>query len=149
MEDTNLVVMKKSIIFVIIFIFAASMLVESTDDLCTLTLKILNNKHCKPIYIAIYDNHKSFLNPKKAKYAYVVDSNKEDIYIIENISPGDYAVAIFQDINGNGKIDTFFFGIPKEPYGFSNNARKLMGPPSFKDCKFQIANDTRIEIKLR
>jgi uncharacterized protein (DUF2141 family) len=33
---------------------------------------------------------------------------------------GEYVFAVYQDTNNNGELDTNFFGIPKEPYGFSN-----------------------------
>ncbi len=115
----------------------------------TLTLNILNRKRNAPFYIAIYDNNKYFMNPTLAKYAFIVDSNDQDIYIFDNISAGIYAIVIFQDINKNGKLDTHLFGIPKEPFGFSNNPRLLKGPPSFKDCQIQLLDNTIIKIKLR
>jgi uncharacterized protein (DUF2141 family) len=39
-----------------------------------------------------------------------------------DLPPGRYAIAAFQDINGNGALDTNLFGIPSEPYGLSNDA---------------------------
>ena len=38
---------------------------------------------------------------------------------------GVVAIRLFQDINGNGKLDTNAFGIPSEPYGASGK------PPAF------------------
>jgi len=43
---------------------------------------------------------------------------------------GDYALVVFHDENGNGKLDFNFIGIPKEPIGFANQYRPK-GPPSF------------------
>jgi uncharacterized protein (DUF2141 family) len=53
-----------------------------------------------------------------------------------NLPPGDYAVIVLHDVNGNGKLDKNSWGIPKEPYGFSNNAQGILGPPSFEDVRF-------------
>ena len=39
-----------------------------------------------------------------------------------DIPPGKYALAVIHDENMNGKLDTNPIGIPKEGYGFSNNA---------------------------
>lgn len=140
--------MKK--IFILIFIINFIIIpVEGEKTSCTLTLKILNNKHNAPFYIAIYDSAKSFQIPELATYALVLESNKENIYVIKEIREGNYALAIFQDINRNGKLDKGWFGIPREPYGFSNNPRILMGPPSFKACEFSILGDITIEIKLK
>jgi len=47
------------------------------------------------------------------------------------------------------KLDTNFLGIPKEPYGFSNNPSTLFGPPSFKKASFVLHLETKIvTIKL-
>ena len=45
-------------------------------------------------------------------------------------------------------MDTKIFGIPKEPYGFSNDATGFMGPPKFKDAKFTIEANKTITIKV-
>jgi uncharacterized protein (DUF2141 family) len=48
-------------------------------------------------------------------------------YEINGIVPhGEYAIAVFVDVNGNGKMDKNFLGIPKEQYGFSNNVMGKM-----------------------
>ena len=53
------------------------------------------------------------------------------------------------DENNNGKLDKNLVGIPLEPYGFSNNARGFLGPPSFGDARFQVSGpNTRIEVRL-
>src|SRR5438552_3406736 len=51
---------------------------------------------------------------------------------------GVYAVACFHDENGNGKLDTGLFGIPKEATAASNDAKGTMGPPKFNDAKFSF-----------
>ena len=40
--------------------------------------------------------------------------------------------------NENKKIDTNFLGIPKEPYGFSNQKKGRFGPPKFKEVVFKL-----------
>ena len=54
---------------------------------------------------------------------------------------GEYAISAFHDENKNGKIDTNWLGIPKEGVGASNNAKGKMGPPKYKDAKFQFSSD--------
>jgi uncharacterized protein (DUF2141 family) len=51
------------------------------------------------------------------------------------------AIQAYHDENGNRKLDTGLFGIPKEPYGFSNNARNLLGLPKFEDAAFMLSGD--------
>ncbi len=66
----------------------------------------------------------------------------------DSLAPGPKAVRLFHDENSNGKLDTNFFGIPSEGYGFSNNPRSRFGEPSFKDRLFELKADTTIHITL-
>jgi uncharacterized protein (DUF2141 family) len=54
-----------------------------------------------------------------------------------DIPLGTYALVVVHDENTNGKLDTNRLGIPKEGYGFSNDARALLGAPSFSAASFQ------------
>jgi len=65
------------------------------------------------------------------------------------VMPGDYAIAIIHDENGNGKLDTFA-GIPREGVGFSRNPAIRFGAPSFRSAQFQVAGSgVRQEIKVK
>ena len=64
------------------------------------------------------------------------------------VAPGTYAIGIFHDANLNNRLDNYFFGVPREQYGFSNNARGFMGPPSFDDAAFKVEGKTEISITL-
>ena len=68
--------------------------------------------------------------------------------VFEDVPHGDYAVRIFHDENDNKKIDMGWRG-PTERYGFSNDARGLLGPPSYDAAKFTLdATQYRIEIQV-
>lgn len=54
----------------------------------------------------------------------------------EDIPPGTYALAVIHDENMDGKLDTNALGLPKEGYGFSNNAKAVTGAPSFSEASF-------------
>jgi uncharacterized protein (DUF2141 family) len=66
-----------------------------------------------------------------------------------DLPPGTYAVAVFHDENGNGKLDTNFLGLPAEGVGTSNNRRPLVGPPTWEGSKFELRDDSVIDIVLR
>ena len=51
---------------------------------------------------------------------------------------GTYAIKVFQDLDGDGKLKTGFMGAPEEPWGFSNDASGFMGPADFSDAKFSL-----------
>ena len=65
----------------------------------------------------------------------------------EDIPPGTYAIAVVHDENMNGKLDTNWLGIPKEGYGFSNDAKAVLGTPSFSAASFPYDGQT-LELKL-
>ena len=54
----------------------------------------------------------------------------------EDIPPGTYAMAVIHDENMNGKLDTNWLGIPTEGFGFSNDAKAVVGAPSFSAASF-------------
>lgn len=51
---------------------------------------------------------------------------------------GTYALSVHHDENANGKLDANFLGIPIESLGASNNARAFMGPPKWRDARFEL-----------
>ncbi len=59
-----------------------------------------------------------------------------------DIPPGTYALAVVQDEDMNGKLDTDWLGIPTEGYGFSNGAKAMLGPPSFSAARFPYDGGT-------
>ncbi len=64
--------------------------------------------------------------------------------VIEDVEPGEYAVACFHDENANNDLDTNFLGIPVEGTGASNDARGFLGPPPYDDARFRVRpNETK------
>ncbi len=67
-------------------------------------------------------------------------------YVFKNIPAGKYAIAVFQDINTDGKLNKNLVGAPKEPYGFSKNIYGMFGPPDFEDVAFEVIADQPISL---
>jgi uncharacterized protein (DUF2141 family) len=53
-----------------------------------------------------------------------------------DIPAGTYALAVVHDENMDGKLGTNWLGGPTEGYGFSNDAKALLGAPSFHAASF-------------
>lgn len=67
----------------------------------------------------------------------------------EDLAPGQYAFRLFHDVNGDGRMNTNPFGIPTEPFAFSNNARGSFGPARWADAMFTVnAGDNTQAITL-
>jgi 4,4'-diapolycopenoate synthase len=67
-----------------------------------------------------------------------ISAGTQQAHIDIDMPPGTYAVSVYDDLNGNHKLDHNFLGIPREPVGVSNNPKARMGPPQFNDCSFQL-----------
>jgi uncharacterized protein (DUF2141 family) len=63
----------------------------------------------------------------------------DNVITLNNIPPGVYAIEAYQDINGNDKMDTSWFGLPLEPFGFSRDAQPRLSKPRFSAVKFEVA----------
>jgi uncharacterized protein (DUF2141 family) len=76
--------------------------------------------------------------------------NDKATTVFANLPYGEYAVRVYHDANGNDNLDTNFMGIPKEPYGFSNNVRGTFGPAKWEKAKFEFRSEhLTIEIRVK
>lgn len=103
------------------------------------------------IYIAVYDRRDTFLNYEKmcARHIVPVSAGGSLAVSLPDLPPGTYAVSCFHDVNGNGRLDKNWAGIPTEPYGFSNNARPKFRAPTWDESKFTLpATGSSISIRL-
>lgn len=101
------------------------------------------------VYVAVFDEAGwNAYEPVAAKIIPVSDDGVSANF--EGLAPGQYAIRLFLDENGNGELDLGQFRIPVEPYGFSNDAPVMMGPPSWKKAAFDVGSDgARQRITLR
>jgi len=137
----------KRIIYILILYTSFTVLAQ---DSYTLTVEFEGIKTDETkLFVALYDSEINFL--KEAVQGTVVSVNNGNATaVFENLKPGIYAISSFLDKNNNGKLDTNFMHIPKEPTAMSNNAKGSFGPPKFKDAKFSITDShTKIKIKFK
>ena len=116
--------------------------------------------------LALYQNAKGFNQPKSAWAKQTLDLPEQGPVIwrveLEDApdsqtlldSPTRWAVSAHHDQNNNDQLDKNAFGIPTEPYGFSNNPKRGFGPPKFDEACFSIGSGEpqealRIEIRVQ
>ena len=75
-------------------------------------------------------------------------SDSSQTLLFNDVAEGEYAVSIFYDVNGNEKLDTSIFGIPRELTGVSNNATGKNGPPAFEDASFTVSGDQHVNFTI-
>lgn len=89
------------------------------------------------IQIALYDNETNFR--KQSLRALKLPATAGTMTVrIADLPPGDYAVMVFHDRNGNDKLDTNVMGIPKEPWGGSLGDKSVFGSPGWADVRFAL-----------
>ena len=126
-----------------IFLFA-----EETAEEKKLTVEITNvTSEEGQIILAIYNSSENY--DKRIAFQEVKLKPEIDTVIFEtNLPDGEYLVMLVHDINNNGKLDTSFIGMPKEPVGLSNYDGKGI-PGKFKKHKFSVNENTEIIIPLK
>ena len=114
-----------------------------------LELEISGIKQVKGnVLVAVYNDADEFLGEQViASSSITVTSTK--VFGELHLPFGAYAISVFHDTNEDGELNTLF-GIPKEPYGFSNNAKGRFGPPGFEKVLFDFNQDRqKMQIRLQ
>ncbi len=103
------------------------------------------------IMIAAYDDPDTFLGDEAvAVHMVPVKDIQDNKVVMKDLSYGQYALSLFHDENDNGKLDSNFFKIPKEPFGFSNDAKGRFGPPKYQAARFDFKEDGQvIQVRLK
>lgn len=99
--------------------------------------------------VALYNGAEYWLNDHgmvRGQAAPVLGT--EQIVEFAGLPPGDYAVALYQDLNSNARLDRFLGMVPREPYGFSGNPAGV-GRPSFNASKVNVPEVADIIIEMR
>ena len=135
-------------------VLTLSLLPGTATNADELTVRVDNIKEAGEIHIAIYDSADAFEADRGEKGGAAPGITQGMIEMVEpgsvtyryELPPGTYAIGIFHDANLNNRLDNYFFGVPREQYGFSNNARGFMGPPAFDAAAFLVVGKPAVSI---
>lgn len=139
----------KLLFFILIMLTLYDGYSQSKKTSLTLTIEVASFENTKGVLrVCVTDQKDDFL--KSCAFSKVVTVEDDTVSLkIENIEKGNYAVSVYHDENNSGILETGgVFGIPLEPYGFSNNPNMTFGP-SYKKSVFKMASDKNISIKLK
>jgi uncharacterized protein (DUF2141 family) len=134
--------------------FLAMLQIQASE----LVINLSDQKKAGTLMLAIYNNAEAFevsvIKEKRSEVGVFKGLElylepKDSMRLSIEIPDGEYAIAFFIDANGNKKLDKNFLGIPKEQFGFSNNAMGTLSAPSFEQAKFKVAGNTVQNIKLK
>jgi len=139
-----------------IFFCLIAVLGASTLNADTLDVEIHGVTKEGMLHLAIYDSKEVFEADKGDQpgerpgiVSGAVKRVSKGIYRDSfEIPAGTYAIGFYIDANGNEKLDTNFLGMPKEEFGFSNNAMGTFSAPKFEAASFILVDHKKIQIDL-
>ncbi|MEQ8304509.1 MAG: DUF2141 domain-containing protein [Cyclobacteriaceae bacterium] len=106
----------------------------------TIEVTVANIKSENGLILAsLFTNEKDFL--KTPFQSQKMEAKEGEIVItFERVPVGSYALSVIHDENENFELDSNFFGIPKEGFGFGNDAMGSFGPPSFEKTLVNVGD---------
>ena len=118
-----------------------------------LEINITNINYNGNIFVGIYNNALDFnsQNDSQKKITYSTKQRVETGSFSKKIilKKDVYTIKVFIDKNVNNKFDFNFFGIPKEQYGFSNNAMGIFGPQNSQEASLKLNSNISIKTKMK
>jgi uncharacterized protein (DUF2141 family) len=92
------------------------------------------------VYVAIYSNENDY-KAETTSIKFILEPVSSTITRSLELPEGEYVVSVFQDKNGDEKLNSGLFGIPSEPVGKTNY--NLKGAPGgFNKLKAAVNNSS-------
>lgn len=133
----------------VVFAMVVLMAVTGFSQKHSMVVVVKNVKEAKgKVSVALFNREDEFMGKSLANQTTVAKTGEVQL-TFENVIPGDYAISVMHDANENNELDSNAFGIPKEGFGFSNDAMGMFGPPSFEKAKFKFTGESAIAITLK
>jgi len=122
----------------------------TTAEAAELVISIDNPPLNSTVIAMLFNSSNTFVDLRDPVIAITLPSGETAPLRIPDLASGEYALVVYQDENGNGRLDENFIGIPSEPLGFSNRYWP-QGPPTFVRAAFRLeAGETKtIDVKLQ
>lgn len=142
--------MKTLLLFLIVSLFISR---RSSDLYAQTNLNVIikNIKNDKGnILVGLYDKASGF--PRHVKEGRIVKVTEKQMKVtFPDMKPGTYAISVLHDENQNKDLDQTRLGMPREGFGFSNDAMGVVGPPTFRKARiaFKGKEDMDITINMK
>ncbi len=102
------------------------------------------------VLVALYTKESTWTKPEGAFATQKAKAHKGVTTVeFSDLPRGAYAIAVLHDADDNGKMTTSIIGIPKEAYGFGNDARATFSAPSFGESLVEIDGRTEIVVNVK
>jgi uncharacterized protein (DUF2141 family) len=115
--------------------------VAQTEERATITVNVTGFAQQSGSIMVALSDEATYQNGGAIRGTMAVVDAETVTLTFEQIPAGTYAIRMFHDVDGNGEMNANAFGIPTEPFAFSNNAKAVMGPATWVDAQFEHGSD--------
>ena len=131
------------------FLLIAAPAVAQSDPGHTVSLTFETGAGTGAVMVVLYDSEAGYAGGPPVGHRRLDVAAGERTATFENLPAGEYAAKAFHDVDGDGEMDANPFGMPTEPFAFSNNAVGNMGPARWEQARFTVTGATAQTIRLR
>ena len=131
-----------SILMLVLVFFSTS---AHSEDVAipTLEVQVVGIKDMEgEIGVALWNSKLGY--PTDLEHAYIpewvpLEKGQTSVTVVfDTMPPGEYAVSVVHDTNGNRLVDRSRMGFPKAGVGFSNEQTVTFRAPRYKNSKFPL-----------
>ncbi|WP_116127735.1 DUF2141 domain-containing protein [Lewinella sp. IMCC34183] len=126
-------------LLLLLYLFLPAAAPPADPEVATLVLRVENlQPSTGTLWVGIYRSADDFLDREKARLVHLPVGGSGTMRVpIDGLLVGHrYAIAVFQDTNDNGELDTNFLGLPAEPYALSRPLKSWFRMPRFREMSF-------------
>ena len=127
---------------------AAAPSAHAADSIRVVVKGMRNNKG--RLGCTLFKGPNGFPKDKSKQFAgmWAPKHHHEGVCDFKGTPAGDYAVAVLDDTNENGKMDFNMLGLPTKGYGFSNDAKATLSAPSFQAAAFHYSGTGELTVPI-
>ena len=122
---------------------------QHVAEAAEVTVRLDNPPATGNIVFLLFDSANAFTDYRDAATVVKQSLDNDEIYRIDNVPRGEYALMVYYDENNNGLLDKNMIGIPTELLGFSNRYEPK-ARPSYSRAAFVLMDgeSRHIDVKL-
>jgi len=137
------------ILLVILLLFVSGLELGAQTDSLTINITGIKQIDGSTLKIAVYNSKDTYFDQDQMFRSVEVPADSVIVmHTFTDLPEGTYAITIYHDEDGNGKMTRKWYGPPAEGYAFSNNYHSAIKPASFKDAAFVLDGNKTLEIKM-
>jgi uncharacterized protein (DUF2141 family) len=141
--------MLRSVILALLVAAGAPTLARAQTAEGALSIELSGLQPQGAVMVQLFDSETGYRGGEAVAAQRVTVSGPTAQVAFADLAPGQYAFRLFHDVNSDGEMNTNPFGMPTEPYAFSNNARGSFGPADWAHAVFTLnsgANTQQINL---